>query len=153
MSSTIRRASMTRSQLAALARNDLRVAYLLAAHAGVEPRIYLYRRGHLEVSPLAGDPLRHRTARGLAPVDYIPLLIAAGSVQIIALAFAGTRSSDTCTQAMLFLHVLDARCHESWETTINQSADGTQTLDRWATASPDTLSDRATRAIQTALIA
>ena len=71
---------------------------------------------------------------------------------MIAIAFAGARRTNTGTEAV-FLHVLDARCHESWEAAINRRTDGTQTLDAWAAGSPDTLSDRAIRAIKIALAA
>ena len=73
---------------------------------------------------------------------------------MIAIAFAGTRPTNTGTgPEAAFLHVLDARCHESWEAAINRRTDGTQTLDAWAAGSPDTLSDRAIRAIKIALAA
>jgi hypothetical protein len=150
MSPAVEWPGMSPAQLAAIAKDDLRAAHFISRSRSVEPRMYLYRRGRLEIEPLPTAAFEDAVRTGFALRGFLPLLIAAGSVEILALGFAPNATSVERRQ-MIALHMFDRTGHRAWEAPILQSAPGGPSIGHWRPAATNSLDQRTIRAITTAV--
>jgi hypothetical protein len=150
MTSMLEWAEMTPANVGAVARGDLGATLRLATGGNVEPRLYLYRLGRLEVERLPPDWFEDQRPAGFVRPRYLPLLATLGRIEIIALAFAA-RSEDVPSGEAMFVHVLDATRHDSWAAEVRRDRHGRTGFGPWCPGSPQSLSERAICEIRSSL--
>jgi hypothetical protein len=142
------RSRITCAQLCTVAMLDLEdAARTMKSSRDLQQRLYLYRRGRLEIQVLPYVTSGRAASKAWVLSGLIPVLIEAGGVEVIGLAFR-RRPDDAGDLESVSLHVLDAEQHEGWTAAL---IGGAQAISCWTPESVDSLGEHAAREITGAL--
>jgi hypothetical protein len=145
------RAKTARVQLAALATDGLErdCGASITPAADVAPKLYLRRRERVETLLLPREAFAQGSAKTWVTRGIVPVLLTAGGVELVALAFTAARRGHAGWTAAV--HVLDGHHHDAWEADIELAGNGRSTLGSWNSAPAASLDpgaiDEITRAL------
>ena len=142
------RSRITCAQLSTVAMLDLDDAVrTMTSSRDLQQRLYLYRRGRLEIQVLPYGTLGRTGSKAWVLSGLIPVLVKSGGVEVIGLAFL-RRPDEAGDLESVSLHVLDTEHHEAWTASL---VGGPSAISCWIPESVDSLDEHAAREIAGAL--